>query len=275
MRAGVDSESIRLLPPGSDPVEITRILDAARARGPVPWPIPEPLPYRSLVVVPTYNEVDNLEPIVGAIRAHLWTDVLVVDDGSPDGTGELADRLADESPELHVMHRGRKEGLGRAYLAGFRWALERGYDRVFEMDADFSHAPWDLPRLARAADDADLVIGSRYRRGGSTSGWSRHRRLLSRAGNVYAGLFLGFSVRDWTAGFRCFRAEILRTIDFDRVQSDGYGFQIEMAFRIRRAGGRVKEIPVHFVDRREGQSKMSGGIAREAMLRVPALRLGC
>ncbi|MEO0478187.1 MAG: polyprenol monophosphomannose synthase [Planctomycetota bacterium] len=272
VRDGVDSKSIRLLPPDGDPAERERVLAAARSRDPVPWPAPTPQRHRCLVVVPTYNEIDNLEPIVTAIRHHLDTEVLIVDDGSPDGTGDLADELHRRWPSVHVLHRTAKEGLGKAYLAGFRWALDRDYQRIFEMDADFSHAPWDLPRLVRATEDAELVIGSRYRKGGNTSGWSWHRRLISQAGNFYTRTFLGYSVRDWTAGFRCFRAEMLRQLDFDAIESDGYGFQIEMTWRVRRAGGRIAEVPVHFVDRREGQSKMTGGIAREAMLRVPAMR---
>jgi len=228
---------------------------------------------RVLVVLPTYDERDNLAPMVAAVGRHLVADVLVVDDGSPDGTGAIADGLAAEHAHVHVLHRASKDGLGRACLAGFAWALERGYDLVVTMDCDFSHAPWDLPRLVHAAGDADLVIGSRYVKGGATDGWNFRRRLLSRGGNLYASLFLGARVRDWTAGFRCYRASLLRALDLDGIRANGYSFQIEMAFRTRRAGRRVLEIPVRFVDREEGRSKMTGAIALEAVRVVPTLRL--
>lgn len=272
VRTGVDAERIVVVPSEADPQWIADAERRAEAGERIVPQFPYRFPWRGLVVVPTYNERENLEPLVEAVGKYLDCDLLVVDDNSPDGTGRLADELAERLPWIHVLHRQNKEGLGRAYLAGFEWALDREYDRVFEMDADFSHAPWDLPRLSWASQKADLVIGSRYVRGGDTTGWSFHRRLLSRAGNLYARFFLGFGVRDWTAGYRCFDAEILKKIDFDRVRSDGYGFQIEMAYRVREAGGVIREVPVHFVDRREGQSKMSGGIAREAMLQVPSLR---
>jgi dolichol-phosphate mannosyltransferase len=235
-------------------------------------PAPFVFPGRHLVVVPTYDERENLPVLLAQIPRWLSCDVLVVDDGSPDGTGELADRLAIVQPWVHVMHRTQKAGLGRAYLAGFRWALERGYDRVYEMDADLSHAPWDLPRLAHASSRADLVIGSRYVKGGDTRGWSLRRRLLSRFGNVYARTWLGFGVHDWTAGYRCMNAATLARIDLDAVSTDGYAFQIEMAWRFRRAGGVIAELPVHFVDRNLGRSKMCAGIALEAMRGVPRLR---
>jgi len=243
----------------------------ASGRGPIPVR-PHQVPWRTLVVVPTYNERDNLAPIVRAISAYLDTDILVVDDGSPDGTGDIADGLAAADPRVHVLHRAGKQGLGTAYLAGFRFAFERGFERVCEMDADFSHAPWDLPRLVHASADADLVIGSRYVRGGCTIGWDFKRRLLSRGANLYTRLVLGSGIRDNTAGFRCFRTTALQQIDLAAVSAQGYAFQIEMAFRVVRAGLRVREIPIHFVDRTAGKSKMDGKIAREALLLVPKLR---
>ncbi|MBL9080073.1 MAG: polyprenol monophosphomannose synthase [Planctomycetes bacterium] len=233
---------------------------------------PHRAPWRTLVVIPTYNEKDNLEAIVAAIHAYLDCDVLVVDDGSPDGTGAIADRLAAADPRVQVLHRQGKQGLGTAYIQGFRFAMERGYERVCEMDADFSHAPWDLPRLVHASRDADLVIGSRYVRGGNTVGWDFRRRLLSRGANLYARCVLWSGIRDNTAGFRCFHTETLRGLDLAAVSAQGYAFQIEMAFRVVRAGRRVREIPIHFVDRRVGKSKMDGRIAREALLLVPRLR---
>lgn len=235
-------------------------------------PSPLRLDLRLLVVLPTYNERENLEPMVRAIHGHLDCDILVVDDGSPDGTGELADELAAEDARLHVLHRAVKEGLGRAYLAGFEWGLERGYERLFEIDCDFSHAPWDLPRLAWAGQDADLVIGARYVPGGGTAGWTASRRWLSTCANLYTRTFLGFDVHDWTAGFRCYSADLLRRIDFSSIAASGYSFQIEMTWRSKRAGGRIVELPIRFVDREAGVSKMSPGIAREALRLVPLMR---
>jgi dolichol-phosphate mannosyltransferase len=235
---------------------------------------PQPFDFdkRLLILLPTYNESENLEAMVAAIRRYLVCEILVIDDNSPDGTGKIADRLAQHDAALHVLHRQGKEGLGKAYLAGFAWALERDYDFVYEMDCDFSHAPWDLPRLTAAGLDAELVIGSRYVRGGCTEGWSFHRRLLSKGANLYTKIFLGFGNQDWTAGFRCYRASALAALELDRVAASGYSFQIEMAWRIKRKGGRVREIPVHFVDREEGISKMSKAIAIEALRVVPLLR---
>ncbi|HEU4420754.1 MAG TPA: polyprenol monophosphomannose synthase [Planctomycetota bacterium] len=269
---GTDSSHIVVLA-GQDEVEARAAAAAglASGRGPVPAR-PHQVPWRTLVVVPTYNEKDNLAPIVRAIRTYLDTDILVVDDGSPDGTGSIADGLAAADPRLHVLHREGKQGLGTAYLAGFRFAFERGYERVCEMVADFSHAPWDLPRLVHASADADLVIGSRYVRGGCTIGWDFKRRLLSRGANLYTRMVLGSGIRDNTAGFRCFRTTALQQIDLAAVSAQGYAFQIEMAFRVVRAGLRVREIPIHFVDRAVGKSKMDGKIAREALLLVPKLR---
>jgi len=243
----------------------------AEDRGPLPV-TPHRFSGRSLVVVPTYNERDNIRPITTAIRDYLETDVLVVDDGSPDGTGALADEIAEENAAVHVLHREGKQGLGTAYIAGFRWAAERGYDFVFEMDADFSHPAWDLPRLRHAAENADLVIGSRYVPGGNTVGWDFKRRLLSKGANFYARMCLGSGVGDMTGGFRCFRVDKLMQLDLDAVHAQGYAFQIEMAFRMKRKGFRIAEVPIHFTDRRVGQSKMDGKIAREALLLVPRLR---
>jgi dolichol-phosphate mannosyltransferase len=272
VRDGIDSERIVVLQGQGDTAAVAA---AERARaaglGPVPVRAHEP-PWRTLVVIPTYNEKDNLEPIVRAVHAYLDADVLVVDDGSPDGTGAIADRLAAGDARVHVLHRTGKQGLGTAYLAGFRFAIERGYARVCEMDADFSHAPWDLPRLVFASGDAELVIGSRYVRGGCTVGWDWKRRLLSRGANLYARAVLASGIRDNTAGYRCFHVDALRRLELAAVAAQGYAFQIEMAFRIVRAGFRVKELPIHFVDRRVGKSKMDGKVAREALLLVPRLR---
>ena len=243
----------------------------AAGRGPVPSR-PHTCPWRALVVIPTYNEKDNVEPIVTAILSYLAADILIVDDGSPDGTGEIADRMAAQNPRIHVLHRKGKKGLGTAYLAGFSFAQTHGYERVCEMDADFSHAPWDLPRLVHASADAELVIGSRYVPGGCTVGWDFKRRLLSRGANLYTRVLLGTGIRDNTAGFRCFWTSALQRLDLAKVAAQGYAFQIEMAYRMVRAGFRVKEVPIHFVDRQVGKSKMSGKIAREALMLVPKLR---
>lgn len=273
VRRGVDSSRIVVLD-GEDEARAraAALQGLAAGRGPLP-PRPHRVPWRTLVVLPTYNEKDNLEPILTAIRGYLDADVLVVDDGSPDGTGAIADRLAAGDPHIRVLHRAGKQGLGTAYLAGFAFAQQHGYERVCEMDADFSHAPWDLPRLVHASVDAELVIGSRYVPGGCTVGWDFRRRLLSRGANLYARMVLGSGVRDNTAGFRCFHTGALRQLDLAAVSAQGYAFQIEMAFRVRRAGFRIREVPIHFVDRQVGKSKMSGGIAREALLLVPRLRL--
>jgi dolichol-phosphate mannosyltransferase len=272
VRAGVGSAGLVVLQGQGEPAARAAATEGiAKGLGPVPSR-PHRVPWRTLVVVPTYNEKDNVEPIVAAIHAYVDADVLIVDDGSPDGTGLIADRLAARDPKVYVLHRQGKQGLGTAYLAGFAFAAERGYERVCEMDADFSHAPWDLPRLVHASHDAELVIGSRYVSGGCTVGWDFKRRLLSRGANLYARLVLGSGIRDNTAGFRCFQTAALQRLDLKAVAAQGYAFQIEMAFRMVRAGFRVKEIPIHFVDRRLGKSKMSGKIAREALLLVPKLR---
>jgi len=228
----------------------------------------------ALVCIPTYNERDNVESIVRAVVAtDPRVDVLVVDDKSPDGTGELADGLARESPRVHVLHRAGKEGLGKAYLAAFDWALQRNYSLVLEMDADWSHDPRYLPTLLdRASSDADLVLGSRWVKGGGTRNWGLGRRFISRGGSFYARTILGLDIRDLTGGFKCFRAEVLRAIDLPSVSSTGYGFQIELTYRAIRRGFRVVEIPIVFEDRRVGQSKMSGHIVFEALLKVWKIR---
>jgi dolichol-phosphate mannosyltransferase len=229
---------------------------------------------RALVIVPTYNEATNVAQIVPTILSQdQRLEVLVVDDSSPDGTGKLADGMAGRDPRIHVLHRGAKEGLGRAYLAGFRWALERDYDYVFEMDADFSHDPKFLPRFLDAIEHADLVIGSRYKSGVNVINWPMSRLLLSYFANVYARVITGLPLSDATGGFKCFRRRALEAVDLDRVRSNGYAFQIEMSFRAWKKGMRITEIPIVFVDRVEGQSKMSKKIVREAIWMVWWLRL--
>jgi dolichol-phosphate mannosyltransferase len=231
---------------------------------------------RAVLCLPTYNERENLEQMIRALGGELDTSrdrVLVVDDGSPDGTGEIADRLARELPWVSVLHRSRKEGIGPAYVAGFRQALAEGAELVLEMDCDFSHDPADVPRLIAASDDADLVLGSRYAPGGGTANWGALRRVISRGGCLYAQVILGLRVRDLTGGFKCFRRKALEAIDLDALSAHGYAFQIETTYRVRRAGLRVQEIPITFVERRAGASKMTGAIVAEAIWRVPLLRL--
>ncbi|HEY0214877.1 MAG TPA: polyprenol monophosphomannose synthase [Cellulomonas sp.] len=232
-------------------------------------------PQRVLVVMPTYDERESLPRAVAGLRRYAaQADVLVVDDASPDGTGELAEKLAEQDAEaggrraVHVLHRTGKLGLGTAYVAGFRWALERGYDAVVEMDADGSHRAEDLPALLARAGDADLVIGSRWVRGGRVVNWPLHRQILSRGANVYAWLAMGLPVRDATAGFRVYRSETLARLPLGEVASHGYCFQIDMAWRVLRSGGRVVEVPITFVERAEGRSKMSKDIVVEALVRV-------
>jgi dolichol-phosphate mannosyltransferase len=228
---------------------------------------------RYLVCVPTYNERANLPLIVPAILAQdPRLEVLVIDDGSPDGTGELADELAAADPRVHVLHRSAKEGLGRAYLAGFEWALERGYEFIFEMDADFSHDPAFLPRFIEAIQAADIVIGSRYKQGVNVINWPISRLLLSLGANQYARFVTGLPITDSTGGFKCFRRKVLEAIDFSRVRSNGYAFQIEMSYRAWRKGFTLVEIPIVFTDRVEGHSKMSRRIVREAIWMVWSLR---
>ena len=229
------------------------------------------------LVLPTYNEAENIEAIVRAAMPNLAATgmdhrVLVVDDGSPDGTGDIADRLAAEIEAVQVLHRARKEGIGPAYLAGFAHAMANGADLLLEMDADFSHDPAELRRLIAVADRADLVLGSRYVPGGGVTDWGLGRRLISRGGSLYAQILLGVPIHDLTGGFKCFRREVLERLDLAAVSTDGYGFQIEMTYRALRAGFRVEEVPITFRDRRVGASKMSARIALEAFLKVPALR---
>jgi dolichol-phosphate mannosyltransferase len=230
---------------------------------------------KALVIIPTYNEAANLPHLIPQVMTQdQRLDVLVVDDGSPDGTGEIADGFAEKSSRVHVLHRECKLGLGTAYVAGFRWALERGYDFIFEMDADFSHDPKHLPEFLEAIQDADLVLGSRYLGGRVTVvNWPMARLLLSYFANIYARIVTGLQLYDATGGFKCFRREVLDAIDLDSVHSNGYGFQIEMSFRAWRRGFRIKEIPIVFVDRTDGASKMSGAIVREAIWMVWWLRL--
>jgi dolichol-phosphate mannosyltransferase len=226
------------------------------------------------LVLPTYNEAENIGPLVRAAREHLRAgdQILIVDDNSPDGTGAVADGLAAEIAGVDVLHRPGKEGLARAYLAGFARALDAGAELVLEMDSDFSHDPADLPRLIGAAEDADLVLGSRYVPGGGVSDWGLMRRLVSRGGSWYARRILGVPIRDLTGGFKCFRRSVLEHLDLDAVSADGYGFQIELTYRALKAGFRVTEIPIVFRDRRVGESKMNARIALEAVWKVPALR---
>ncbi|MGI5865345.1 MAG: polyprenol monophosphomannose synthase [Myxococcales bacterium] len=229
----------------------------------------------ALVIIPTYNEAENVGPICAAVlEAEPRADILIVDDNSPDGTGEKANALAREEPRIHVLHRQAKEGLGRAYIAGFEWALARPYRYIFEMDADFSHDPRVLPRfLAEMDAGADLVLGSRYVEGGGTVNWGIGRQILSRGGSLYARSVLGIGVRDLTGGFKCFRREVLESLDLPSVKSAGYAFQIELTYRAIQRGFRVKEIPIVFEDRRVGQSKMSRKIFVEAVTMVWKLRL--
>jgi dolichol-phosphate mannosyltransferase len=232
------------------------------------------MPERALVVVPTYNERVNLQLIVPLIlQQDARIEVLVVDDNSPDGTGQVADEMAATNRRIHVLHRPAKAGLGKAYLAGFRWALECGYDFIFEMDADFSHDPQFLPEFLQAIETADLVIGSRYRAGVNVINWPISRLLLSLGANEYARRVTGLPLTDSTGGFKCFRRRVLEAIDFEKVKSNGYSFQIEMTFRAWKQGFRLVEIPIVFTDRVEGQSKMDKRIVREAIWMVWWLRL--
>ena len=230
------------------------------------------------LILPTYNEAVNIEPFVRAVLPELAEAspehrILIVDDNSPDGTGRIADGLAAEIDTVEVLHRAEKQGLGVAYLAGFRHALANGAELVLEMDSDFSHSPADVPRLIGAARDADVVLGSRYVAGGGVSDWGLLRRALSRGGSWYARLVLRVNVHDLTGGFKCFRREVLERLDLDAIHAEGYGFQIEVTYRAIRAGFRVKEIPIVFRERQAGLSKMTARIAAEAVWKVPALRL--
>ena len=224
---------------------------------------------RAVMVIPTYNEIQNLDEVVGRVRRAVpEVDVMIVDDGSPDGTGEAADRLATTDPQVLVVHRAVKEGLGAAYVEGFRRALDAGYDVIGEMDADGSHQPEQLPALFAALRHADLVIGSRWVPGGSVVNWPWHRLVLSRAGNLYTRLLLGMPVRDATAGYRLFRRHTLETVRLEHVQSLGYVFQVELVHRTLRAGLRVVEVPIEFVERVRGDSKMTPEVARESLVRI-------
>ena len=229
---------------------------------------------KSLVVIPTYNEKDNISLIIPEVlRQDSCLEVLVVDDGSPDGTGDIVEAMSVENPKIHLIRRAGKMGLGSAYVAGFKWALERDYERVFEMDADFSHKPSDLPRLLLAAEDADLVLGSRYNEKKiGVVNWDWKRLLLSYFANLYTRLVTGLPVKDATGGFKCFLRIALESLDLSGMKSDGYCFQIETTFKIWKKGLRVKEIPIVFTDRVRGVSKMSGGIISEAFFLVLKLR---
>lgn len=229
---------------------------------------------RALIIFPTYNERENIEKIVHAVipldpRIH----VLIVDDNSPDGTGEVADRLARELNRVFVLHRSEKQGLGRAYIAGFHWAIGQGFDFIFEMDADFSHSPEYIKDFLKEIQHQDLVIGSRYISGVNVINWPMSRLLLSYYANVYTRVVTGLPLRDATGGFKCFRREVLEAIDLDQVKSTGYSFQIEMSMRAWKKGFRIKEMPIIFYDRIAGQSKMSKKIMREAIWMVWSLRL--
>ena len=233
------------------------------------------VPEKALVVIPTFNEAVNLRQIVPQVLAQdPRIEVLVVDDNSPDGTGAVADELSGANPRVHTIHREGKLGLGTAYITGFKWALERSYDFMFEMDADFSHDPVHLPQFLTAIQDADVVLGSRYLQGRVTVvNWPMSRLMLSYLANIYARWFTGLKIWDLTGGFKCFRRRVLETIDLSQVVSNGYAFQIEMSVRAWRKGFKLREIPIVFVDRAEGQSKMNRAIVREAVLKVPRLRL--
>lgn len=224
---------------------------------------------KTLLIIPTYNEFENLRPLLEEILSYVpETDVLIVDDNSPDGTGELADEIQNENPRIKVLHRPDKMGLGTAYIVGFKYAIEHGYDAAFEMDADFSHDPHYLPDFLQAIEHADLVIGSRYIPGGDTPNWSMLRRLISGGGNIFARLSLGIPVHDCTAGYRLYRRRLLESIDLNTMQSHGYAFQIEMAYRTAQQGFKIVEIPIIFRDRRLGKSKMSRKIVIEGFAYV-------
>ncbi len=230
---------------------------------------------KTLIIIPTYNELENLRPLLQEIFSYApETDVLIVDDNSPDGTGKLADEIHNENPQVHVLHRAGKLGLGTAYIAGFKYAVAHDYDAAFEMDADFSHDPRYLPDFLKAIEHADLVIGSRYIPGGGTPNWSFLRRFISGGGNIFARFMLGIPVQDCTAGFRCYRRQVLESIDLDTIQSQGYAFQVEMAYRVMQQGFKIVETPIVFMDRRIGKSKMSRKIVIEAFIYVLQARFG-
>ncbi len=230
---------------------------------------------KTLIIIPTYNEIDNLRPLVEEIFSYApETDILIVDDKSPDGTGKLADELHNQNAQVQVLHRLGKLGLGTAYIAGFKYAIEHGYDAAFEMDADFSHDPRYLPDFLEAIELADLVIGSRYIRGGDTPNWSFIRRLISGGGNIFARFMLGIPVQDCTAGYRLYRREVLESLDLDTIQSQGYAFQVEMAYRVMKQGFKIVETPIIFMDRHVGKSKMSRKIVIEGFTYVLKTRFG-
>jgi len=229
---------------------------------------------RSLIIIPTYNEAENLEPLVSAVLAlDAGLEILVVDDNSPDGTGQIADRLSETLGVVHVLHRPGKMGLGTAYVEGFKWAIEHGYDYVFEMDCDFSHDPAYLPTFLSKVSEADLVIGSRYVKGGGTPNWGVLRKLISWGGNAFARLMLGLKTHDCTGGFRCYRRQMLQRVPWEQIRLQGYGFQVGAVYYVERLGGRVAEFPIIFEDRRVGQSKMSSKIVVEAFAYVTRMAL--
>jgi dolichol-phosphate mannosyltransferase len=234
----------------------------------------KPTGKQALIIIPTFNERENLPRIIPAVLSNLPdAHILIVDDLSPDGTGDIADEFAKKDPRIHVEHRKGKRGLGRAYLHGFQWALSKEYQFIFEMDADFSHQPKYLPNFLRAIEKSDLVLGCRYMPGGGIKGWGVHRLAISRGGNFYARTVLRLPYRDLTGGFKCFRRRALEAIDFSKVISNGYNFQIELTWYVHKAGLQITEIPIVFPDREDGISKMSAGIFHEAMLGVWRLRL--
>ena len=224
---------------------------------------------KTLIIIPTYNEIDNLPPLLKEIFSYApETDILIVDDNSPDGTGDLADEFHQQNSHVHVLHRAGKLGLGTAYIEGFKYAIEHAYDAAFEMDADFSHDPRYLPDFLKAIENADLVIGSRYIPGGDTPNWTIPRRFISGGGNIFARFMLGIPVHDCTAGYRCYRSKVLESIDLDSVQSQGYAFQIELVYRVMQGGFKIVETPIVFMDRRVGKSKMSRKIVIEGFTYV-------
>ena len=230
---------------------------------------------KTLVIIPTYNELDNLRPLLKEIFSYApETDVLIVDDNSPDGTGKLADEIHDENPKVNVLHRAGKLGLGTAYIAGFKYAVAHNYDAAFEMDADFSHDPRYLPDFLREIAHADLVIGSRYIKRGDTPNWSLLRRFISGGGNIFARFMLGIPIHDCTAGYRCYRRHVLESIDLDTIESQGYAFQVELAYRTYQHGFKIVETPIIFMDRRVGKSKMSRKIFIEGFTWVIRTRFG-
>ncbi len=230
---------------------------------------------KTLIIIPTYNERENLPPLLQEIFSYIPdTDVLVIDDNSPDGTGELAVKIHNENPHVNVLHRAGKLGLGTAYIAGFKYAIAHDYDAVFEMDSDFSHDPCYLPAFLKAFEHADMVIGSRYIPGGNTPDWSLIRRLISSSGNLFARFMLGIQIHDCTSGFRCYHSQVLASIDLDTIQSQGYAFQIELAYRVMQQGFKIVETPIIFLDRRLGKSKMSRQIVLEAFTYVLRTRFG-